>query len=81
MYGLYFVKGRIRTYATLIADELRILQYAHYYDVFRMLNVDKMAHWDSSRAQKNKIAFKINWKNLKMAKELINKASRHCETS
>ena len=27
---------------TLIADELQVLQYVRYYDVFEMLNVDKM---------------------------------------
>ena len=29
---------------------------------FRMLNVDKMKHWNSSRVQKNEIVFKINGK-------------------
>ena len=66
--------GRIRSYATLIADELHILQYAHYYGVFEMLDVDKMEHWGSSGVQKNDIVFKINWKHHKNAKR-INKAS------
>ena len=60
--------GRIWSYTTLIADELRVLQYACYYGVFEMLNVDNIARWDSSRVQQNEIAFKINWKHHKMPK-------------
>ena len=52
--------GRIRSYATLIADELHVLQYAPYRGVFERLNVDKMGNWDSSGVQKNEILFKIN---------------------
>ena len=48
--------GRIRTNVTLIADELHVLQYARFYGVLEMLNVDKMEHWGSSRVQKNEIA-------------------------
>ena len=68
MYGLDFVR------TALISDELRVLQYARYYGVFEMLNFDKMAHWGSSRVQKNKTAFKINRKHHKTAK-IINKTS------
>ena len=35
---------RVRSYASLIAEEVRVLRYALYYGVFEMLNVDKMAH-------------------------------------
>ena len=54
----------------LIPDELHILQYAPYYDVFEMLNDDKMEHWGSSGVQKNKIVFKINWIHEKCKKKL-----------
>ena len=60
--------------ATLITDELRVLQYVRYYGVFEMLNVDNMVHWSSSWVQKNKIIFKINLKYHTNAKR-INKAS------
>ena len=58
--------GHIRSYATLIAEELHVLQYAPYYGVFEMLNVDKMEHWDSSGVQQNKIVLKIHHTNTKM---------------
>ena len=35
-----FCYGRIRPYVTLIADELHVLQYARYYGVFEMQNVE-----------------------------------------
>ena len=40
-------------------DELHSLQYVQYYSAFKMLNINKMEHWGSSRVPKNKIAFKI----------------------
>ena len=40
--------GRIRLYAALIADEIHVLQYARFYGVFEMVNVDKMEHFGSS---------------------------------
>ena len=46
------------------------MQYARGYGVFRMLNIDKMKHWNSSGGQKNKIVFKISWKHLN-AKRII----------
>ena len=45
----------------VIADELHVLQYARYYSVLEMLNVDKMEHWCSSGVQKNAIVLNINW--------------------
>ena len=45
---------------TLIMDELHVLQYARYYGVLEMLNVDKMEHCGSSRVQMDQIGFKIN---------------------
>ena len=74
MYGHYFCHGRIRPYATLIAYELHVLQYARGYGVFKMLHVDKRKRWDSSGVQKNEIVFKINWKHHENAKQ-ITKAS------
>ena len=59
MYGLYFVICRIRPYASLITDEVHVLQYARCTGVFEMLNVDKMEHWGSSAGQKNEIVYKI----------------------
>ena len=56
------------TIPTLIADELHALQYARYYSVLEMLNVDKMEHWVSSGVQKNEIVFKINCIHHKNAK-------------
>ena len=61
--------GRIRSYATLIVDELHVPRYAHYYGVLEMLNVDKMKNWGSSRMQKNQIAFKMNLKDHKIPKD------------
>ena len=55
--------GGIRSYATLIADELHILQYARCYGVFEMLNIDKMKQWCSAGVQKNETVFKISQKN------------------
>ena len=55
MCGLYFVRAAFDSYATLIADEIRVLLYARYYGVFEMINGDKMAHSGSSRVQKNEI--------------------------
>ena len=39
MYGLHFVRTAFDR-----ADDFSVLQYTHYYDVFEMLNVDKIAH-------------------------------------
>ena len=50
MYALCY--GRIRSYATFIADELHVLLYARYNGAFDMLNVDKMEHRGSSRSAK-----------------------------
>ena len=50
MYALCY--GRIRSYATFIADELHVLLYARYNGAFDMLNVDKMEHRGSSRGAK-----------------------------
>ena len=58
--GSQLCYGSIRSYDTLVADELRVLQYARYYDVLEMLNVDKMEPLGSSGVQKNEILFKIS---------------------
>ena len=52
--------GRIRSYATLIADKLHVLQYERSYGVFEILNVDKKKHWGIFGVQKNETVFKIS---------------------
>ena len=39
--------------------------------MYEMLNIDKMAHWGSSRVQTNDIAFKLYGKHHKNAKIII----------
>ena len=51
MYGLYIVN--IRSYATLIVDELHFLQYVRCYRVIEKLKVYKMKQWGNSGVQKN----------------------------
>ena len=73
MYGLYLLRPHSivryfnRVWITRSAVFTRLW-------CFRMLNVDKMKHWNSSRVQKNEIVFKINGKHHLNAKR-ITKAS------
>ena len=49
MYALYVV---IWSHATSMTGELNVLQYARYYGVFEMPNVDKMDQWASLVCQR-----------------------------
>ena len=67
MHGLHYVIAAF----TLISDELHVMQYASYYSVFEMLNVDKMEHLVALECKRMRSFSKLIEYIIKMPKTLM----------